>query len=268
MSPVIWHGRYFTTTCPFHDDRSPSLNVYPDGAVCLSAICHRHVSLNELLRKVSPLNSTTIQLERSDRLIRWESIPDLARLCQESHAYLIAHPEQGHYLKQRGLEACIRWHELGYWNGWITIPLFTYDHQFQGVVFRATPSMQAATGERYITPPGQPRLLYTPSYVTNHLYGHVYLVFGIFDAMALSLLNLPVITSTNIRGLRAGDLDFIRKRIMVIPDKGEEEKAHDLINGLDWRGSLKILPYGPNLKDPAGFIEAGYSKKLGKLLHL
>lgn len=268
MAPVIWHGRYFTTLCPYHDDQSPSLNVYPDGAVCLSAVCRKRVSLSQLLRKVAPLNRNTTQTESKQRLIRWESIPDLSSLCQESHNYLLANPSQGHYLKQRGLEPCIRWNQLGYWNGWITIPVLSAAGQFQGAVFRATPSMQAATGVRYLTPPGQPRLIYTPNYGINDLDDYVYLVFGIFDALALECLEEPVITSTNIRGLRASDLEHVRKIIIVIPDKGEEDKARDLVSGLDWRGQLKLLPYGPNLKDSADYLQAGYSKKLGKLLSL
>ena len=269
MSPVIWHGRYFTTLCPFHDDSKPSFNVYPDGAVCLAASCGRHVSLSQLYRKVSPLSARQTQPNQSEHrraLIAWESIPDRERLAQQSHDYLLRHPLQAHYLKQRGLEACIRRHELGYWNGWITIPIFDFSHRFQGIVFRATPSMQSATSVRYLTPPDQPKLLYVPDHGLTHLSAYVYVVFGMFDALALSLLGLPVVTCTNIHSVQPSDLDRYRCRLLVIPDKGEDAKGRALVNGLDWRGTLLSLPYGPDLKDCADYVQLGYSQQLSKLL--
>lgn len=268
MVPVQWHGRYFTTTCPFHDDsRRPSLAVYPDGAVCLAASCGRHISLSQLYRKVSPLTATQPQSVRPSRsLIAWESIPDREQLAREAHEYLLRYPRQGHYLASRKLAACIRRNELGYWNGWITIPIYDFGHRFQGIVFRATPSMQAATSVRYLTPPDQPKLLYEPDHALCNLAERIYVVFGIFDALALSLLGLPVVTCTNIHSFRPDDLQFKRCRLVVIPDKNEEAKGRDLVSGLDWRGLLKLLPYGDNLKDCADYVEQGYSKRLIKLL--
>lgn len=265
MSPVIWHGRYFTTLCPFHDDTFPSFNVYPDGAVCLAASCKRSASLTSVYAKVSH-SAPTFTLQPHASLVRWESIPDHERLCSEAHEYLLKNPNQGHYLKQRGLDGCIRRQELGYWNGWITVPVFDAGHHFQGMVLRATPSMQAATDVRYLAPPGQARMLYVPDHSLTLHSDHIFIVFGIFDALALSLLGIPTLTSTNVRGFRSSDLDYLRCKLTVIPDKGEDDKGRDLMRGLDWRGQLLLLPYPANLKDPAGYVEAGYSKPLIKLL--
>lgn len=276
MAPVIWHGRYFAACCPFHESwpDNPSFLVYPDGAVCLSASCQRRATLAQVYAQVvHQAPNAPIQVG-PHQLVDWERIPDLHRLCDEAHTYLLSHPEQDFYLRQRGLAACIRPNQLGWWHGWITVPITDSRNQFLGLVLRATPSMQQASHVRYLTPPAQSKLLYQPQ--NTHYYRAVddviYVVFGIFDALALSLLGLHAVTCTNITAFQAVDLHAFRCKLIVVPDKGEEDKGRELVAGLDWRGELKLLPYEDNPwltntpKDPADFIQAGRTKDLFQLL--
>lgn len=281
LAPVIWHGRYFITHCPWpenhrHGDTNPSFLVYPDGAVCLSASCQRRATLAQVYGQVvhqAPNEPITVG---ANRLVEWERIPDLHRLCDEAHTYLLSHPEQDVYLRQRGLAACIRPNQLGWWHGWITVPIFDPRNQFLGLVLRATPSMQQVSHVRYLSPPHQSRLLYQPSFPYQSLIprDRLYVVFGIFDALALSLIGLPAITCTNITGFRSIDLYDFRCKLIVVPDRGEEDKGRELVSGLDWRGELKLIPYEKiadarltrTLKDPADFIEFGLDTWLFKLL--
>lgn len=273
LAPVIWHGRYFVTRCPWpehhkHDDVNPSFLVYPDGAVCLSASCQRRATLEQVYVQVvhhapnAPINVGP------QHLVEWSQIPDLHRLCDEAHTYLLSHPEQDFYLRQRGLAACIRPNQLGWWHGWITVPIIDLRNQFLGLVLRATPSMQQVSHVRYLTPPHQAKLLYhARPFQSSDI---IYVVFGIFDALALSLLGLPAVTCTNITGLRPVDLDHFRCKLIVVPDRGEEDKGRELVSGLDWRGQLHLLPYDNflplDVKDPADIVQAGFGTWLFKLL--
>lgn len=271
MSPVIWHGRYFTTLCPFHDDNSPSFLVYANGGVCLSASCQRKASLNEIFTKITHQPVVSKITFANNRLVDWELIPDLERLCSEAHGYMLANPGMDTYLRLRGLEEAIRPCQLGWWHGWITIPIYSNSgHAFKGCVLRATPDLQKATGARYIMPPRQPRLLYPPRVlaINNVLEtrGTVYVVFGIFDAIALSLIGLTAVTSTNITGFRPIDLQEYRCKLVVVPDRGEETKGRQMVAGLDWRGEFKSLPYDDTHKDPADFVQHGQSGWLRTIL--
>lgn len=281
LAPVVWHGRYFVTRCPWperhqHEDVHPSFLVYPDGAVCLSASCQRRATLEQVyVRVVHHAPNVPINVG-SSHLVEWSLIPDLRRLCDEAHTYLLSNPQQDFYLRQRGLVDSLRPNQLGWWHGWITIPVYDLRNQFLGMVLRATPSMQTVTPIRYLTPPHQAKLLYQAR--PFQYADTVYVVFGIFDALALATLGLAAVTCTNITGFQPVDLDSFRCKLIVVPDRGEEDKGRQLVAGLDWRGQLKLLDYDtingiplqvtstPRLKDPADFVQAGFGSWLFKLL--
>ena len=50
--------------------------------------------------------------------------------------------------------------------------------------------------------------------------------------------------------------------MIVVPDKGEEADAMDLISKLDWRGQACLLDYGDDFKDPNDFLVAGKRREL------
>lgn len=95
----------------------------------------------------------------------------------------------------------------------------------------------------------------------------MYVVFGMIDALTLSELRLPVVTSTGgAQSFRPQWLENYRKPILVIPDKGEGRAARRLAGGLDWRGKVKTLDYPGDFKDPNDYIAAGRGESLLKEL--
>jgi len=95
----------------------------------------------------------------------------------------------------------------------------------------------------------------------------LYVVFGMIDALTLSELRLPVVTSTGgAKSFQPQWLENYRKPILVIPDKGEDRAATNLAGGLDWRGKVKRLDYHGVFKDPNDYLMAGKRTELLKEL--
>lgn len=246
---VIWHGKYFATTCPYHDSSpdNPSFLVYPDGAVCLSASCRKKVSLAKLAHHLKH-SHTPLPAAPATANLNWHVLPEPEVLANKAHELLCAVPSQAHYLKERKVEAMIGPSKLGWWDGWYTFPIYNRHRQFAGLVLRAGPSLAKYVG-RYVSPPGQRPLLYCPDWKLVERSETVYVPFGIFDALTLAQLGLPTVTPTNLKGARPELFADLRKQLVIIPDKGEEEVGHELAYGLDWRGTLLKLAYPPGLKD-------------------
>jgi hypothetical protein len=92
-------------------------------------------------------------------------------------------------------------------------------------------------------------------------------VFGMFDALVLNSLRLPVVTGT--AGMEWLDLDWfkdLRRRIIFLPDKGEAHVARRFANRLDWRGRVHLLDYPEGCKDPADYAKIGKRDQLLKEL--
>lgn len=260
------HGKYFATICPFHSDRDPSLLVYKDGWFrCLG--CNRQGTWKTLWNKLKGQPSQIMP----ERQTRWATPKihhsSLEDVCYQAHMDLLGFPSLGWYLEMRGIEDRVEINEIGYWEGWYTIPVKDQEGKFITAVFRAAPHVQEATGLRYWCPHGAE--MFVPDWFlfrrrTNQAIAVVY---GMFDALSLSSLRIPVATTT------AGQLTFkpewldeYRMNIFVIPDKGEERAAARLVSGLGWRGRMLRLEYPDGIKDPAGFKEAGKEDELIKQL--
>lgn len=268
MAPIKWHGRYFETACPFHDAGDHmSFLVYDNGAICLSASCQRRASLSQVYAKVMHINPNITASVKPVRVVDWYNQPDPEELCMTAHEYLLSMPEQGHYLRQRGLEDRIEPQQLGWWFGWITVPMFDDRQRFIGMILRATPTMQTFHNVRYITPPNQPNLLYVPDWPLVARSDYVFVTFGIFDALALTALREPAVSPSRLTGIPGDMFSLLRKRLIVVPDRGEEVTARRLVSSLDWRGEILELRYAPGMKDPADYSAAGKTKQLARLLH-
>lgn len=256
LERVTWHGKYFSAKCVFHDDNSPSLLVYPDGAYCLG--CQKRVSLKSLWSKVS--GGKVVVRETPGRLFDWGAYGSLEQLADTAHETLINYRDTfGRYLDVRGIGSCIKDNWLGWEKGWYTVPLFSNLREFSGIVIRASPAIQAVHKIRYLFPPGQQPLLYVPSW--RRIVDRVLVVFGIIDALALSALGYPVVTSTHGQNFPASLLDPIRLPITIIPDRGEEQMARKLVSNLGWRGRLQLLDYPEGTKDPADLVRTVAGKK-------
>lgn len=254
MQPASWHGRYFKTKCPFHDDREPSFLVFENGGQCLSLSCRKRASLKQVYERLHGIVSYSGG-QRVYQFFDWYAVPDLEVMADEAHEILQHETGLQHYLYKRKVADSIEQAQLGWWLGWYTFPVHDRQRNVIGMMLRASPSMQEATKQRWLAPPGQSTLLYSPDWAKVHHAKKVYLVFGIVDALAVHQLGYAVIAPTFLKGLRAEMLDFLRKPIYVIPDYGELTYGRELVSRLGWRGQLIELPYPADAKDIAGWIE-------------
>lgn len=255
LESATWHGRYFLAKCPFHDDSKPSLLVFPDGAICLG--CHRKASLEQVYHRIQNHRrwetSKDSGLPRLD-LVNWKNMPPLDELVEEAHSFLVNYPEQQDYLQRRGVAELIDDCSLGWWLGWYTLPVYDEHHSVQGIILRASPAMEAKTGTRFLVPPHQPPALYVPDWGLVKRAKSVHIVYGLFDALTLRKLRLPVVTMTHgNERTHAQHYDQFRLPLLVVPDRSEEEEARLLVAGLGWRGKLRLLDYPPGAKDPNDF---------------
>jgi len=261
LERVTWHGRYFSAKCIYHDDNSPSLLVYEDGAYCLG--CQKKVSLKALWKRVS--GQKEVVRETPGRMFDWNAYGSLEALADTAHETLINYRQTfGRYLDDRGIGSCITSNWLGWERGWYTVPLFSRLREFTGLIIRASPAIQAAYRIRYLFPPGQAPTLYVPNW--NRIKDYAYVVFGIIDALAFSALGFPVVTSTHGQNFPAHLLDDLRIPLTIIPDRGEETMARRLVSNLGWRGRLHLLNYPEGCKDPADYVKYNQTRNLPILL--
>src|SRR3990167_8810757 len=194
---------YLLTFCPFHQDDSPSLLVFEDGWFrCKGAECGRTGRLETLYDAlVSPSAAPNGRAEHARGRPPWlpkaGDTEAIARLVWDAHNVLLRNESFRWYLEMRGVADRVETAGLGWHEGWITIPILTDDRQVQGVVLRATKLTQKMTGMRFVQLTGQRPMLYCPDWaLVNKGGGALFVVFGMFDALALSSLRFPVVTTT------------------------------------------------------------------------
>ena len=266
---------YLLLTCPFHEDREPSLLAFPDGWFrCKGSDCGRTGRLEVLYDAlVSPGATPNGRGEQAKskppHLPLAKDIDEIERLVWDAHDTLLRNSSFGWYLQIRGVEDRVETAGLGWYENWITIPILTSDKQVRGVILRATKLTEKLTGLRFVQPIGQQPMLYCPDWaLVNKQKGTLFVVFGMFDALALSSLRLPVVTTTGgSQTFNPAWLDEQRRGIVILPDaEGDDEPARKLAAALGWRGKVLRLLYDEKTKDPAGYIEAGRREDLRKIL--
>lgn len=253
-------GRYIVGLCPFHEDSSPSLLIYKDGWWrCLG--CNKNGQWVSLWNRAkgNPVHITT------ERRTNWNSpvMPgeSLEIVAANAHEAMIQFPSLQWYMEMRGVQDRIEPCELGYHNGWYTVPVYNIDHELKTVVFRAAPHIQEVTGLRYWCK--HEPIMYVPDWRLYEDGSFLIVVFGIFDALAISDLRLPVATVTSGKDqFKADWLHLVRKPIYIIPDAGEYETGYRLANELGWRGHTVRLSYPERCKDPADFLKEGKREEL------
>lgn len=262
------YDNYVAALCVFHEDTRPSLLVFEDGYFrCLSCgATGRFEYLYETIKGRRPRHAPTEKAVWSIpkmSLIREEN----EALAMSAHNVMVDYDTLRWYLVERGLEGRIEPCRLGWLDGWITIPIYEKSGKFSGLCLRAMSHVQRATGQRFAQPRGQKPLLYVPDWKILERQTTLAVVFGLFDALALSDLRHAVCTSTGGKdSFNPEWLDFWRGPITVIPDKGEEEDANELVSKLDWRGKVWFPPYGDDEKDMADYLAHGKRDDLAKLL--
>jgi hypothetical protein len=256
-------GNYIVAPCPFHNDNSPSLLIFPDGYFhCLAASCSVSGTFKMLWNKLAgqPL---FIHPERRISYNAPEAIKDFEtreELAYQAHLHLTKY-SRGYYLESRGLADAIEIHELGYWRGWYTFPVWNRDLSFHNVIFRTSPPVQfALNGTRYWA--DFKPTLYVPDWNLIRKADYIVVVFGILDALTLNKFRYPVVTPTHGHTFDVGWLADYRKPIYVIPDKGEERKVLQMIGDLGWRGKMTTMEFPDGMKDANDFLTAGREDQL------
>lgn len=88
-------------------------------------------------------------------------------------------------------------------------------------------------------------------------------VFGIIDALTINQFRYPVVTSTaGADTFKAEWLDEFRCPVYVLPDKGEERTAKELVSEMVWRGHVVQLEYPPDCKDVNDYLIHGKESQL------
>lgn len=103
---------------------------------------------------------------------------------------------------------------------------------------------------KYILPyKTDPNLLYAPNWRLYDNADVVFVTYGIFDAITLAVNGVMAVSS--ICGKTTNPIGFveIRKRIVIIPDLGEEKEANILATRLGWRGEASRISYPEGCKD-------------------
>jgi len=267
--------RYIKGVCPFHDDDNPSLLVFADGWFkCLG--CNRYGRWQTLYNR---LKGQPVQVKPEIRTswslphVRPEQLEDVS---YQAHLDLEHFPSLAWYLEMRGIDGRIEANELGYWEGWYTIPVRTREGVFDTAVFRAAPHVQEASGGFRYWSPHVPTL-FVPDWTLFDNSKYVIVVYGMFDALLLAQMRFPVCTSTGGKDSFDSEwLDDTRKKIYIIPDLGEEllirrtgnrkeigtGAPYRLAAELGWRGEVVLLDYPDDAKDVNDFFVKGKAESL------
>ena len=254
-----WHEKYVVASCisPEHDDRHPSMLIYPDSYRCLSCgIWGKTSDLLNQLQSHSIIPPKPIQSFVRNPFNRWLKECDLFNVLRTAYKALNSFPQQGKYLRDRKLpNELIEKLKIGYSEGYYTIPIIDTEKKPIGALARAGESI---TGARYFVPRGQDtNLLFSPDWQQVKESKEVYLTYGVFDSIAIHQCGRPSMSTTSGKRLHPSALQPFRKRINILPDRGEEIDAKRLANKLGWRGKTTILKFPYGLKDASDLHNAG-----------
>jgi DNA primase len=236
---------YIAAVCIFHDDTRPSLIIHEDTYKCLS--CNAYGSTKKLLEKLKSKTRPTVKkhIDFRNPFTKWTRKESLSDVLKSAWKTLNTNPSQGSYLKNRGIpDDARRKLKIGWREGWYTIPILDKDKKIIGAVARIGDTGAEA---KYVCPAGQdPNLFYVPDWDLMETAKEIYVVFGIIDTITLSLYGVPSFSTTNGKRIDPSALDSFRKRLLFIPDDGEEDAALRIISKLGWRGKLikMIWPIG------------------------
>jgi hypothetical protein len=245
------YGHYLAVLCIFHSDSRPSLMIYEDYYNCLS--CGAHGTTKSLYKQVCSNTMLLLQPKKQDYSnpwTRWTRNDTLGHVLKTSWQTMCSQPSLGNYLTNRKIDpATQRRLGIGYRDDWFTIPIRDEHRKIVGAVARANGETNTSKS-RYVVPHEQnTELLYAPDWKKVLDQPIIYLVFGILDAISLDILGHAALSTTGGKHLNPEALNSLRKRIVIIPDFGEEPEAQYLAKELGWRGNVMKVDYPDNLKD-------------------
>lgn len=245
------YDHYLAANCVFHEDRSPSLMIYPDRYYCKS--CGQTGLTSRLLRYLQTGDFHTSQYEVYHPTL-WRNLADFdpEDISLEAHYYLKKHWDVSYYLRDRKVDTEFMRLLLGFLDGYYIVPIFGGNKEILGLVARAGPVLQGQTGIRYLIPPHQDlNLLYCPDWDRVQNESYVLSPFGIFDAISLDMVGYPAISETTGHNIGPDAYTHLRKKIIFLPDGDhkDDKAARQLASSLDWRGRVINLDYPDGTKD-------------------
>jgi len=249
------YGSYLASICVFHEDSRPSLMVYPDTYRCLS--CGAFGKTQDLLNKLSNtmLLRTNTKQDFTNPFSRWLRNDTVSEVCRKSHNLMTNQPSLAQYLHKRGI-AHPEQYGIGYRDDWYTFPITDQDNAIIGAVARANADTNTSKS-KYVLPKDQdPNLLYIPDWKLIDTASTVYLTFGILDALSLVIMGYPAMSTTTGKRIDPSALDWLRKKIIIIPDEGEIPDAMNIAKHLGWRGEVKKINYPDGTKDISGIFNS------------
>lgn len=223
--------------CPFHDDLTPSLAIYPDHAYCFGGC--GYIRLDDL---PDGLNHPARCAERVVKP-RW-SERELAVIVDVWNWNLLEGPRRNRmvWLEQRGIrEQEVRRFRIGHDGRAFVIPVLV-GKRVTGVRFRRDDLYADEDEPRYRTPRGQSILLYRP----NRGNGVAPLVVceGEFDCMLLVSIGCDAVTSTGgaqslVRVLREHGILRLGARVGLHVATDQDDAGESVYHELQ-----KLLPRG------------------------
>ena len=271
------YEKYWTARCPFHEQEhqshTPSLLVYKKDGFFVCKSCNAKGNLDKLHRallgyRVSVSDDGNTQWV-SPVLPPYSQLDIISDLVAEAHHVLLEHEHLAWYLERRGIADRIDACRLGWYDGWITIPILNAAGAVMGLVVRAGPHIEANTEARFSQPKGQPGMLYIPDHKLVTKSDTMFVTYGIFDTLSLSSIRLCSCSPTTGKGnMKAEFLDFWKGRVVMVPDQNEEETAFKFAASLPPARQAKVclLEYSSGLKDPNDYLKQGLKTELEKQL--
>jgi DNA primase len=244
-SAHYYDAGYIVSICPFHSESRPSFFIYEDTYRCAS--CGKWGQTSELAEKLGSLNVYPHHepLRYSNNpFSKWLKDHSLYRILEISAMNIPIS-----YLKERGINSDVQKQlHIGLLDGWITFPIYDDKNKLIGAVARAGEDNPSKS--KYILPYKQdPNMLYVPSWKRCILQDTIYLTYGILDAVTLYATGFASMSTTTGKRILPSAFDIIRKKVVIIPDAGEEKEAHRLASKLGWRGKVLLLKYPDGAKD-------------------
>lgn len=249
------YSNYFLAFCPFHENtRTPALFVYESGQDFRCASCGKKGSLKFLAKKIGATYFAK-SLPNKKILPNWQKWGDsLEEISSRSIKTLQRFPQFKKYYHKRKIDDdTITSLRFGYLSGWNLVPVQDVSGKLVDMVARATKD----DAVRYVISPGdsKDRPLYCPNWERLKASDVVYVPFGIFDAVSFEMIGLASVTGITGKSLNPDLLRALQKRIILVPDAGEEIEAHRLANLMGWRARVREIRFPDSVKDPSGVRE-------------
>lgn len=252
------YDSYIAARCMFHGDSHASLMIYEDFYRCLA--CGVFGNTKSLLRKlggiraiyhVPPKDDETIQV--FNPFFNWLKQDTLENIMKAAWNQFNKFPQTGTYITniRKIDEKTRRDLGIGVKDGFYTFPIW-HGQKLVGAFVRSP----VGASIRYFVPKGQdPNLLYMPTQNLMAKQRTLFVTFGGIDAISVGMLGFACVSTTGGKHIDYTAFDDIRKRIIFLPDKDEEDNARMIVGRLGWRGSVHLLNYPDKCKDANDYLK-------------